>query len=535
MSRVADILDRVKRLDGIAGEWAEYWQSLGDILLPGKHDITSTRSPNERQPINVYDSTPRVAARALASAVDGMTKSRTTNWFWPTVDDEDLAEQDTIKEWLNVVRDRMWRSIYHKDARFIHRSGEVDEGLVVYGIGALFTGENRNRNGLSFRNIPIGRFSIDENSDGVVDTIAITEYFTARQAVQAFGEDNLGPKVLDAFRDPSRSAKKFPFVQLIVPRDDRSAGKVGPDMAFSSIVVDKSGEKIVRESGFHEFPVSVPRWDTIAGQVYSRSPGMMALPDARTAQAIAKTMLVAAQRAADPPTWAYSDAVISPIRTHPGGLTVLSAFDAQNIGGAPLGVLDTGRGLPIGMEMQRDIRESIEAAFFKNVFNLPINTGNMTATEVLERKEEFIRTIGPVFGRLEADYIGHTVERVYGIMSRAGAFPPPPENIGGVPVKFEFMSPIQVARKQMEAVSLGRAFELIGPLAQAQPEILDNLDGDRIVRDVPEWASVPQDWLRSQEEVDAKREQRAQAQQAQELAQAVTVGADAAGKLSRVA
>ena len=47
--------------------------------------------------------------------------------------------------------------------------------------------------------------------------------------------------------------------------------------------------------------------------------------------------------------------------------------------------------------------------------------------EVLERKEEFIRTIGPVFGRLESDYIGQVVERGFNILLRAGAFPEPPE------------------------------------------------------------------------------------------------------------
>ena len=91
---------------------------------------------------------------------------------------------------------------------------------------------------------------------------------------------------------------------------------------------------------------------------------------------------------------------------------VLPAADAQGIGGAPIGVLDTSRGLPVSRDIQRDTRELIEAAFFKNVFNLPVDGPEMTATEIVQRREEFIRAIGPVFGRLESDYTAPMVERI---------------------------------------------------------------------------------------------------------------------------
>src|SRR3546814_5355994 len=63
-------------------------------------------------------------------------------------------------------------------------------------------------------------------------------------------------------------------------------------------------------SGYHQMPYICPRWDTSSGEDYGRSPGMVALPDANTAQAIGETMLVAGQRAADPPILVPSDAFI---------------------------------------------------------------------------------------------------------------------------------------------------------------------------------------------------------------------------------
>jgi hypothetical protein len=166
--------------------------------------------------------------------------------------------------------------------------------------------------------------------------------------------------------------------------------------------------------------------------------------------------------------------------------------------------------------MQTAMRQQVEAAFFKNVFALPIEGRQMTATEILERKEEFMRTIGPVFGRLEADYIGAIVERVFNIMYRANQFPPFPD-IGDVEVKieFEYMSPVQKARKETELASLGRAFEILGPLMEFDPTVVDNIDADQIVRDLPEAGGIPQKWLKTKAHVEEIRAQRAQQQEAQ--------------------
>src|SRR3546814_12833244 len=90
-------------------------------------------------------------------------------------------------------------------------------------------------------------------------------------------------------------------------------------------------------------PYICPRWDTSSGEDYGRSPGMVALPDANTAQAIGETMLVAGQRAADPPILVPSDAFIDAPNTFPGGLGHYEADAIRDLGFDPFKVLDVGR------------------------------------------------------------------------------------------------------------------------------------------------------------------------------------------------
>lgn len=535
MTRVTRILSRLDTLKSSRGTWENHWQDLAEVLLPNRADFIRDRFAGERRTSEIYDSVPMMARRGLATAIDGLLKPKTSKWFFIRPDDEDLEDDEDVKRWLEEAEDRMIAAIYSRKARFVQRSGEVDNDLVTFGTGALFVGENRNKDGLVFRAHHLKDTWIAENSDGEIDTIYLRQMLTARQAAQRWGRENLGAKTIEAMDGNAKEGKdkRFEFIQCVTPRDDFDPRKKDNlNLPFQSVVIDTGSEHIVTDGGFHEFPYAIPRWETSTGEVYGRSPGMVALPDSRTLQAMGKTMLRGGQMAVDPPTWALDDAVIGVARMFPGGMTYIDGEAARTAGTAPFGVVETGKNIPLGREMQNDTREQIWASFFRNVLQLPVDAPQMTATEVLERKSEFLRAIGPVFGQLEADYIGHIVERVFNIMVRADQFPPPPEILQGKQLKFDFQSPVQQARKQTEAAGLSRAFDLLAPLVEADPSLMDRFDSDKIVKDVPDIFGVPLDWLKSDDAVEEIRADRAQQQQ---LAEAVQVGEQGAGALDSLA
>lgn len=517
---IADHIDIWTNEKNARKQWEDYWQELADILLPKRADITTgTVNGEDRVSPVIFDAAPMRARRGLATALDGLLKPKTTKWFSIRTQDDDINDDDEAKRWMEIVEERMWRAIYSKNARFIQRSGEVDNDLVALGTGVLYTGESKNLRSLKFISIHPKDVIFLEDGDGIIDTLYFELRLTARQAAGMFGEKNLGSKTLESFRSKNASDKqtRFPFLFCVYPRLERNPKSLlNTDLPFAKVVIDKESEHIVEESGFHEFPFAVPRWDTATGEKYGRSPGMIALPDAKTLQAMGKTLLVAGQKAVDPPLLAYDDSIIGAVRTFPGGITTIDIEAVRGIGGSPVQPLNFGTNIPLGREMQNDTRQAVEAAFFRNIFNLPVDGPQMTATEILERKEEFIREIGPVFGRLETDYIGSIVDRVFGIMMRAGAFPEPPEILQGRDINFEFQSPIVQARKQIEAAGAARAIDILAPFVQVDPSIMDNFDGDKIARDTPDIFGIPMDWIRSNDEVSKIRQERAQAQQAQE-------------------
>lgn len=514
---IDDLLSRHKRLKDRRRIWESHWQELAEVMLPRRADFTTEHRAGERRTDHLFDGTPMLARRGLASAIDGLLKPKTARWFRIKTLDDGLNEDEAVKRWLEIAEERLYRALYDRRARFIQRSGEVDDDLVTFGTGVLFVGEGRDLNRLLFRSFHLKDVLLSENGDGEIDTVFVTLRLTARQAAQRFGEAALGKDTREALTNGGED-KLFTFLQVVMPRKERDTRRRdNANLPFASLVLDVQSEHLVSESGYHEFPFAAPRWDTTAGEVYGRSPGMIALPDANTLQQMGKTLLVAGHKAVDPPLLVGDDSVFGTPKTFPGGITTFDMQAARDLGRIPVEPLQTGFNLPLGREMQKDARDQIWAAFFRNVLQLPVDAPRMTATEVLERKEEFIRTIGPVFGRLESDYIGQVVERSFNILLRAGAFPAPPESLQGREVVFDYASPVEQARKQIEAAGAARSVELLAPFVQADPSILDNFDGDAIARDTPDIFGMPQRWLRPKETVETMREGRQQAQQAEAL------------------
>lgn len=512
---VQTMLDRIGEDKARRSPWMDYWQRLFDLMAPHYADFTEQNAPGTSRINEIFDGTARLEARTMTTTLGGLLKSGTANWFWGEYEDEALMELDSVKQYLEFVRARMWRAIYAKDARFEQRSGETDLMLVVSGNGYLFPTLNRTQTQLAFKTYHPRSVTKRQDSDGVTNSVTLTECLTPQQAVMRFGEERVGVKTRQMLNASQKERnKKTDFVQVILPRDDRDAAMIGQkSMPFASVWVDVASEHIIREGGFEEFPLSTPQWETSPDETYARGPASYAIADARTLNAMGKTLLVGAQLRVDPPKWAAADGVLSPVRTFPGGLTVIDADIAQTLGGPPIGQLDIAGDIPLGRDMQEDYRAMVARAFYRDIFRLPQEGPQMTATEILERKQEFLRTIGPVFGRLEADYSGFITERVFRIMDRLGLFPEPPEEVKGLQIKWRYISPVQQVRAQLDAAGFARTLEIIAPLAEQKPHMLDNFDEDEIARDAPEYAGMPQRWIRPQEAVDEIRQQRAQAQQ----------------------
>ncbi len=538
--RTSDLLARWRRLTGARSQWHIHWDDLARVQLTRRLGFVTDVQEGERRADDLYDGTGLRSARGLANNVAGMVRPEGQPWFFMKAAEDADGKTDEAKDWLSDAEDRMRKAFDNPRARFRQATGEADLDLVVLGTATVFVGEIIGRNQLFFQSVWLKDAVVFFAEDGSVGGVFRSRRIPVWQAVERFGVEQLSEGTRKLAEDDSKKDDKIEFLFAVVKRDDgRPDAFLAKDLPIADIVIEVEAAHEVTEGGFHEMPYVVPRWDTSSGEDYGRSPGMIALPDTNTSQAIGETMLVAGQRAADPALLAPSDAFINAPHTYPGGIAYYEADAVKDLGTNPIRPLETGKNFPLSRDMQQDTREQIRMGFLLDLFNLPrAGDAKMTATEIIARQQEFIRELGPVFGRLETDYSAPMVERAFNIMLRANAFLPVPEVLSQKSVRFEYESPVKRIREQSEALAadawVERQAEIAG--ATGRPEVLDVINFDNYARFTAEATNIPNILLRDKDEVEAARKARAEAQaqaaqaeQAQQIAETVSTAANIPG------
>ncbi len=535
MVGVTDILDRFRTAKAARAPMDAVFEDIAAVQRPSRTGFTTDVPEGVTRTDHIFDSTPQQAGNALASHIDGLMKPRDEKWFFVEPEDPDLEDQDDIVAWTQAVEARMMTAIYRPQARFLQQSGQVDRDLVFFNTGVLFIGAHMGQGRLQFQAQGLKRTWLLEGADGAIDTVFRILPFTARQAVQVFGMDAVGAEVRKALGRGADQDRPRSYLHAVLPRADFNPHRRdGLQMPFASVYIDLEGEHLISEGGFRMFPFAVPRWETESGETYGRGPGLLAQPDACTLQQMGKTLLEAGHLAVDPPILAPHQGFMSAPRTFPGGISYYDPSVVTEIGANAIRPLETGKNLPLGYEAQRQQREMVWAAYFRSILNLPTGGPRMTATEIIERREEMVRVMGPVFSRLETDYTAHIVERVFDILLTHGAFPSPPAALQGSSIKFRYRSPLKRIHELIDNAALRAYVDEIAPLARADASVLDHLDLDEIARGLFRRRGLPTKWLRSRDDVAAMRADRNRRQALDEAGALVERSVDIAKTLSEI-
>ena len=515
--KAADYLRRLEAIRTDRGNWEALWQDCSDYVLPRKNDIQNLYSPGSVRTRGdvIFDSTAIIANELLSSTLHSMMTNPSTLWFEV---ETGIKQIDMAFRWYFQEVTRILHTIYNQ-SNFQTEIHEIYLDLGCIGTAVLEVSEDLN-DVCRFTSHSIAGCYIAENANGMVDTMYREFQYTAKQAFEKYGM-NLPPKIIkDAEQNPS---EKCTYVHCVKPRVNYNPKKNDAlNKPFESVVICKEGDAVVHVGGFNEFPFMVPRWTKISGERYGRSPAMKALPDIKMLNQMSKTIIKAAQKRVDPPLQVPNEGRIT-VRTMPSGITYVPP-------GTEIKPINTGADIGVGLELEEQRRRSIRDAFFNDQMQLQQGP-TMTATEVLQRTEEKIRLMGPILGRLQNELLKPLIDRTLNIAYRQGIMPPPPQELQGMNVQIKYLSPIAKAQRATESQGLLRTFEVIGGLAQSQPSMLDNFNGDMVARGTADLFSVPAEFINAPEMVEQIREDRAEQMARQQQVQEQMMLADAQAKM----
>ena len=517
------LLKRFDRLKSNRQNWESHWQEVADYMQPRKADVTKTRSKGDKRTELVFDSSPMQSVELLAASLHGMLTNPATPWFSLKFKGADLENDDDAKAWLEEATEVMYTAFNRSN--FQQEIFELYHDLITFGTAAMFIEEDE-EDVLKFSTRHINEMYISENDKGRIDTIFRKFRLTARAAIQKFGANVSNNIVTVHKKDPY---EEIDIIHAVYPRSDFDPKKQDKEnMPFESVYFEAGTGDELSVSGFREFPFVVPRYLKASHEIYGRSPAMTALPDVKMLNEMSKTTIKSAQKQVDPPLLVPDDGFILPVRTVPGGLNFYRAGTRDRIE-----TLNIGANTPLGLNMEEQRRNSIRNAFYVNQLMMQ-NGPQMTATEVIQRNEEKMRLLGPVLGRLQSELLKPLIDRVFAILLRNDMLPPAPEFLSGRDIEIEYVSPLAKAQKSSELQSIMRAIEILGSLANVSP-VFDYVNFDNLVKHLADIVGMPQKLLKSQNQVNAEREQAtAQAAEQQQMAQMQQV-AQAGGDIAPLA
>ena len=529
---------RAEELRMQRSDYLDEWKDISDYIQirRGRYLITDNRK--RRRSKKVLHEAGTFASRVLGAGMLAGVSSPSRPWLKLATPDGDLNEYKSVKAWLDIAQKRLYQVFTMSNYYHVKQTAFRDMG--DFGQGPVLIDEDF-QNVINLYCSPPGEYLLSVDSRGVVDTLYRELSRTTLQIIRRWGRSS--PSEVIAAYDRGNYDKMWAITHAVEPNLRYVEGASGPlGMPWSSVYIcTEVGEGadnrngILEVKGYRDNPISAPRWEVQANDVYGDGPGALALPAVKSLQVLEKRKGQIVDKLAVPPMQGPADMETkgSVVNHTPGGMSYYGSNPTSGDPIRPLYQVDP-RSLQVVNGEEQELVQRVQHAYFNDLF-MQLSWSDrrqITAREIEERHEEKLIQLGPVLERTHYEGLNIEVKRAFGILSRAQALPPPPDELDGVPLKVEYTSLLAVAQRAVGVSTIERFSGFMGNLAGGNPEILDKWDMDQTVDEYADSIGIAAATVRSDEEVEKIRQQRRQQEQQMQAAAAAQQGADTAKVLS---
>lgn len=504
-----------------------HYRELSEYMLPRRgRFMLGDRNKGGPKYKSIINSAATQAIKVSRAGLMSGVMNASQPWFALATENADYMQSQAVRVWLDQVSKKL-NSVFNKSNLYNMAPVMLGE-LITFGTGAMSHVDDE-QNVARFFAHTVGSYCIAQNERYEVDTFLREYEMTAEQMIGAYGLENVSKTVKNLY-DSGKYDEWVPVVNYVGQNSYREQGRLDsknkPYMScyFEPHATGEDKDKFLKESGFDEFPVYVPRWDLTGEDVYgSDCPGMITLGDVKQLQIAEKRKAQAIDKLVNPPLKGPSTLRNVPVSSLPGGLTIFDT-EGDKAGLTPIYQVD-----PRIAELKQDldgVTRRINEAFFVDLFFAITQMEGIqprTQLELMQRNQERLLQLGPVLERIQSEFLAKLIERTFNQLARRDLLPLPPPELEGQPLKVDFVSSLAMAQRSAQVNSINQLRLFVSECVQSGlPEVIDKFDADQAIDEMSLILGAPAKLVRSDEQVAEIREARRQAaeQQAQE-AQAV--------------
>lgn len=557
--RIDAILHRFKTLKARKQSLVPLYDLISEYVYNRKYDGYGIPNAGIFADEDIYDNT--------AQRANGIMANVMVNNIWPNGPRTfsvgrtwDTPDTEEIKKYFEFVNQQMYSVMDNTRAGLQTALDEymLDQG--AYGISGVYVEEKDTdpATPIRYKSWGIKDMLVDEGPDGLIDTIFSEKEMSIRNAVRVYGLEKLPSNARELYKK-GEVEKPLKILHVIEPRLDRDPSKKGAkDMPIASIHIELSTRKILKESGLEEMPVFVGRFSKVPGEIYGRSPAMVAMADILEINATREAISVATEKQLDPPLAVYDDGALGggDIDTSAGAVNVFSVTGRLNTG-KPIEPLYTVGELQSSYNHIDVLKEAINNHFYLDRLLDFNNETRMTLGEAQLRNALRGQSLGAFYARQENEVVTPIIERTFNILLKRGRLGVVSGSQEEMDLLVHGIQPVYIPNVLVEKMSRGediyeitylspakrtmQSEELRGIIetanfavgvAPASPEILDNIDFDKLITRVAKLSGAPMELIKDSTTVkklrDARAQQQAQLAQLEQARQQSEIGRNVA-------
>lgn len=403
--------------------------------LPGKEfqgTIQNTR---------VYDTTAVEAVTTFVSKLHETMTPPLVQWGFLEVDASMMIETNddaklALVQDAQLILDAYMRKLF----TYIHASNfdvVINECYYDLSIGtaALVINQHTDKQPFLCTSIPMDKLCIEEAVNGNVES-----WFRTWQNMKIADLHTRWPGIL----------LSSDLIQMIAADADAVVRQIYEGVAYFSNTDKKylyavwTDGAVLYSQWLDSSPGIIWRWKKTNNETWGRGPVMEALPSIISLNEMARVELASANLNTFRPYMGFSDAVFNPHTFKLEPFTIIPIAPVGANSQFPLTPLPNSADPNFAQMTMADLRMQIKKLLFAEEPQDSQGVQPQTAYELSMKQQTLAEKIGPLFSRMQQEFLWPVIQRFAYILHTMGKLPYP--KVGKVPVKFKYKSPLALAK-----------------------------------------------------------------------------------------
>ena len=412
-----------------------------------------TQAQGELNNKYLYDSTGVEATKSFVSNLHSSMTPPQVQWGYLVGNDDELSEDEMalVNEGLQKYMKKLFM--------YLHRSNfdvVVGESYYDLGVGTSCIVVNQSPDlhcPILYTSIPIDQLAIEESVDGKVHS-----WFRLWPNMRA-----------------NEIESRWPKAEL--PRTIKSELKINPELILESVV-----EGVVYDPSNTAYPYtyalyadmcknepifSIPmkynpgvvwRFQKTNNEWWGRGPVMDALPAMIRANQMGRIDFASANLNVFKPMMAFSDSVFNPFTFELKPGTTIPIAPLSRDGQIPLIPLPNTADPNFAQMTVMDLRNQINKLLYSDPLG-PVEAPSRTATEAAIRQQNLAEKVGPIFTRMQQEFLWPIIYATMEALDNSGVLPRP--EINGRKLTFEYKSPLSLLKAQQDLNNFAQYIQIL--------------------------------------------------------------------------